>query len=179
MIPAKAFRERRQFAGCAVWFPDYAAIVQNPNDDAVQRATECFDAVTGFPVGGFAQRLNNLDHCLPRQDTGDVMGDGGHDLATADGRQVGEKGGHDLPRNVGESVTIEEKERGAAMTLPQELYGFGEREDLLPPFVPLAAARFLSLSINAVLRASSCARSSVVADDRLPTPVFDKSGSGL
>ena len=65
------------------------------------------------------------------------------------------------------------------MALPQESYGFVEREDSPLPFLPLDAARFLSLAIKAVLRASSCARSSVEADDKLPTPVFEKSGSGL
>jgi hypothetical protein len=107
------------------------------------------------------------------------MRDGGHDFAAASGGQVGEKGGNDLAGDVGKGVAVEEEERSTAMALPQEFYGFGEGEDLLPFFFPLAAARFLSFSIKAVLRASSCARSSVVADDRLPTPVFDKSGSGL
>ena len=65
------------------------------------------------------------------------------------------------------------------MALPQEFYGFFEREDFPLLLFPLAAARFLSLSIKAVLRASSCARSSVEADDKLPTPVFEKDGSGL
>jgi len=65
------------------------------------------------------------------------------------------------------------------MTVPQEVYGFGEGEDLLLFFRPLACARFLSLSIKAVLRASSCARSSIEADDKVPTPVLEKCGSGL
>ncbi len=65
------------------------------------------------------------------------------------------------------------------MELPQEVYGFGEGEDLLLFGRPVSCARFLSLSIKAVLRASSCARSSVEADDKLPTPVLEKSGSGL
>jgi len=65
------------------------------------------------------------------------------------------------------------------MTLPQKFYGFVEGEDLLLFFCPLSRARFLSLSIKAVLRASSCARSSIEADDKLPTPVFEKLGSGL
>lgn len=70
-------------------------------------------------------------------------------------------------------------DKGAAMTMPQELYGFSEREDLALLFFRLAAARFLSLSIKAVLRASSCARSSVEAGDKLPVPVLDKSGSAF
>jgi hypothetical protein len=65
------------------------------------------------------------------------------------------------------------------MTPAEKIYDFGEREDLPLFFFPLFAARFLSLSIKAVLRASSCARSSIEADDKLPTPVFEKSGSGL
>lgn len=79
----------------------------------------------------------------------------------------------------GKGVAVEEEEWGAAVALPQKFYELGEGEDLSLLFLPLLAARCLSLSIKAVLRASSCARSSVVADDRLPTPVFDKSGSGL
>ena len=65
------------------------------------------------------------------------------------------------------------------MTLPQEFYGFVERQDFPLLLFPLAAARFLSLSIKAVLRASSCARSSIEADDKVPIPVFEKLGSGL
>jgi hypothetical protein len=107
------------------------------------------------------------------------MGYGGHHFAAASRGQVSEKGGNCLAGDVGKGVAVEEQKRGAAMALPQELYGFGEGDDLLSLFFPLAAARFFSLSIKAVLRTSSCARSSVVADDRLPTPVFDKSGSGL
>jgi hypothetical protein len=93
--------------------------------------------------------------------------------------QVSEQRRGDLAPHVREGVAVEEKERSAAMALPQEVYGFVEGEDLLLLCRPLACARCLSLSIKAVLRASSCARSSVEADDKLPTPVFDKSGSGL
>ncbi len=65
------------------------------------------------------------------------------------------------------------------MALPQEVYGVAEREDLPLLCRPFLRARALSLSIKAVLRASSCARSSVEADDKLPIPVFEKLGSGL
>jgi hypothetical protein len=84
-----------------------------------------------------------------------------------------------LARDIGKSIAVKEQERSPPMAMPQKLYEFGEGDDLSPLFFPFAAARFLSLSTKAVLRASSCARSSVVADDRLPTPVLDKSGSGL
>src|SRR5437870_8747026 len=78
-----------------------------------------------------------------------------------------------------EGIAVEEEERSAAMALPQEIYGLVEGKDLSLLCCPLACARCLSLSIKAVLRASSCARSSVEADDKLQTPVFEKFGSGL
>jgi hypothetical protein len=81
-----------------------------------------------------------------------------------------------LAAHIGEGISVEEKEWGAAMALRRK--SMFPREDLLL-CRPLACARFLSLSIKAVLRASSCARSSIEADDKLPVPVFDKSGSGL
>ena len=107
------------------------------------------------------------------------MGHGRDDLAAAARGQIGEQGSGDLAGHVREGVAVEEEKRGAAMAVPQEFYEFAEGEDLLLLFRPLFCARFLSLSIKAVLRASSCARSSVEADDKLPTPVFEKSGSGL
>jgi len=107
------------------------------------------------------------------------MGDRRHDFAAAGCGQVGEKRRDNLTADIGEGVAVEEKERRAAVAVPQELYGFGEGEDLLLFFRPLSCARFLSLSIKAVLRASSCARSSVEAGDKVPTPVFEKLGSGL
>ena len=107
------------------------------------------------------------------------MGDCRHDFTAAGCGQVGEKRRNHLTAYIGEGVAIEEEKRGAAMALPQEFYSFGDGEDLLLFSRPLSCARFLSLSIKAVLRASSCARSSVEADDKLPTSVFEKLGSGL
>jgi hypothetical protein len=107
------------------------------------------------------------------------MGHRGHHLAPAGSGEFSKQSGDELASYVGEGIAVEEEEGGAAVAVPQEFYGLVEGEDLRLLFFPLAAARFLSLAIKAVLRASSCARSSVEADDKLPTPVFEKSGSGL
>jgi len=107
------------------------------------------------------------------------MRDRGNHFASAGRGEFSEECGGDLPCHVGKGITVEKEDRSAAMALPQVFYCLREGEDFLLLFFPLAAARFLSLSIKAVLRASSCARSSVEADDKLPTPVLEKSGSGL
>jgi len=104
---------------------------------------------------------------------------GGHYFAPPGGWQFGKKGSRYLASYIGECISVEEEERGASMTVPEEFYGLVEGEDPVLLLFPFSAARFLSLAIRAVLRASSCARSSVEADDKLPTPVFEKSGSGL
>jgi hypothetical protein len=107
------------------------------------------------------------------------MGHSRHYLSPATGGQVSENGGGDLSADIGKGVAIEEKKRSLPMTAPQKFYRFVEGEDGGTLFFPLCCCRFLSLSIKAVLRASSCARSSIEADDKLPTPVFEKLGSGL
>jgi len=145
----------------------------------MSRTAKCLDAVARLKVGGAAQTLDNLSHALMVEHSGDEMRESRDNFTSASGRQVREQGCGKLTPHVSEGVAIEEEERSAAMALPQKLYGFVERKDLPLLCCPVACARRLSLSIKAVLRASSCARSSVEADDKLPTPVFEKFGSGL
>jgi hypothetical protein len=75
--------------------------------------------------------------------------------------------------------SIEEKKRGAAMLLFQVVERVeksqGERSLRFPAF----RARLMRFRVKSMLCSTSFARSPVDADDRLPTPVFDKSGSGL
>jgi len=145
----------------------------------MHRAAQGLDPVAGSKSSSLRELVYNLRHGVVIENAGDAMGHRRHYFTSAGGGEFGKECSHELASNIGEGVAVEEKERGAAMTMPQEFYGLFEGEDLWLLVFPLAAARFLSLSIKAVLRASSCARSSVEADDKLPTPVFEKSGSGL
>ena len=65
------------------------------------------------------------------------------------------------------------------MTVAQEGYGFFERGDGTLSGSPLGGDRLVSFLTKAVLRSTSFTRCSVEGDDKLPTPVFEKSGSGL
>jgi hypothetical protein len=65
------------------------------------------------------------------------------------------------------------------MALTKEFYDVVEGFDIPLSATPLCFDRAKTLRILAVLRASSCARSAVEGDDKLPTPVFEKLGSGL
>ncbi len=159
--------------------PNHTAIRQDAHNRPMHRAAQGLDPVAGLEVGCFRKLVHDLGHGFVIEHASNAVGHRGHHFAAAGGGEFGEDRSHELASHVGEGVAVEEKERGAAMTMPQEFYGFVEGEDLWLLCFPLAAARFLSLSIKAVLRASSCARSSVEADDKLPTPVFEKSGSGL
>jgi hypothetical protein len=84
-----------------------------------------------------------------------------------------------LPANVGKGVPVEKKERRPTVKRAQQIEGLPEGQLLCLRRFPFLAARCLSFRIKAVLRASSLARSKVEADDKLPTPVFEKSGSDL
>jgi hypothetical protein len=104
---------------------------------------------------------------------------GRRNFTTAALREISKNGRHDSPANIGESVAVEKEERSPAVASAQKLNRVGQGECLRLLIRPIFCARFLSLAIKAVLRASSCARCSVEADDKLPTPVLEKLGSGL
>jgi hypothetical protein len=107
------------------------------------------------------------------------MRDRGHDFAATSCGEFGKDEVNYRSPDIGKRVAVEKEKRGAAMALPQKLYRFVEGGDFCLAAAPLCFKRCIALCILAVLRASSCARSSIEADDKLPTPVFEKSGSGL
>jgi hypothetical protein len=132
-----------------------------------------------LPISALRKGFDNLHHRFPGQHARDAVGHGGHDFPAAAGGQVGEDEVNNGPADVSKSVAVEEEKRSAAVAVPQEFYGFGERLDGRLFLLPFCFNRRIALLILAVLRASSCARSSVEADDKVPTPVFEKLGSGL
>jgi hypothetical protein len=107
------------------------------------------------------------------------VGDGGGDFAAAGRGEVAEQGIANPPAEIRKGVSIEKQERRGFVLAAQEVEGFEERKSGQPDFFPADLARASSLWISAVLRSTSCARSSVEADDSVPTPVFEKLGSGL
>jgi hypothetical protein len=73
------------------------------------------------------------------------MGYSGHDFAAAAGGQIGKDEVNDGSANIGKSVAVEEKKRGAAMALSQKLYGFDEGSDFGLDFAPLCCKRCIAL----------------------------------
>jgi hypothetical protein len=65
------------------------------------------------------------------------------------------------------------------MKRPKEVECIYEGDFAQAFFFSALRARISNLWISAVLRSTSFARCSIEADDKLPVPVFEKSGSGL
>lgn len=91
----------------------------------MRRASQGLDVVSGFYIGGFAKGINDFDHILAVEHTRDVVGDSGHDLAAAAGRQVGEQRNGKLSADISKGIAVKEQEWSAAMTQPEEIKGFG------------------------------------------------------
>jgi hypothetical protein len=83
------------------------------------------------------------------------------------------------PGQCWQRVAVEEEKGCLAMEPSKRIERSGEAQDLRAECFPFLRARFSSFRLNSMLCSSSLARSSVDADDRLPVPVFEKSGSGL
>jgi hypothetical protein len=141
----QTLRQRNQLRAATVSPPDHTAVVQHTNDDAAQRTPQRLYAVPRLQVRDRAEALDDLDHRLPWQYPGDTVGDGGHDFAATAGGQIGEDEVNDSSSDVSEGVAVEEEERSTAMTLPQELYGFGEGSDFGLESAPLCFKRCIAL----------------------------------
>jgi hypothetical protein len=106
------------------------------------------------------------------------VGDGGSDLTEPDRREIGKQGGGEAATEVGKRVAVEEEKRRPPMAMPKEIERLLEGVYGRLPAPPFRRDRFVSFRIRSVLRATSFARCSVEADDKLPVPVLEKRGSG-
>jgi hypothetical protein len=174
----QAFRQGGEF-GAGISAPEHSPFRQHSDNRPVHGAAQGLDAVAGPEVCCLGKLIHYLGHGVVVEHASNAVGHRRHHLAPAGGGEFCKQRSDELSSYVREGVAVEEEEGGAAVAVPQEFYGLGKGDVLRLLFFPLTAARRLSLAIKAVLRASSCARSSVEADDKLPTPVFEKSGSGL
>ena len=144
LLADQAFRQGGEL-GARVGPPDHAAIGQHAHNRPVHGAAQGLDAVAGLEVGCFGKLIHDLGHGFVIEHAGDVMGHRGHHLAPAGGGEFGEDEVNDRPAHVGKGVAVEEEEGGAAMTLPQELYGFVEGGDFGLLGVPLCFKRCIAL----------------------------------
>jgi hypothetical protein len=131
------------------------------------------------PVGALSQRLKHARQGFVLDFPGDVLGDRRCGDGPPPRRGVGEKRRGELGANISKGLSVESHKGRPVMAPAQECQRFLERAG--PPALgfPFSRCRRLSLLIKAVLRAASLTRCSVEAEDRLPTPVLEKSGSGL
>jgi len=135
--------------------------------------------VTGLQVCAFAHTLYDIHHRLSIQYARDIVRDGGGNLTIAGGGKVTKQRAPEFASDGGQGIAVKKQKRRGAMAAFQEIERFAEGDDPVALGFPFCRARRRSFRIKAVLRATSLARSSVDADNRLPVPVFDKSGSGL
>jgi hypothetical protein len=107
------------------------------------------------------------------------MADDGGDFPFAAGMKVAEQRERKFAPDGGESVSVEEKKRRAAMIGAETVQSFAQRQRFEAEVFLVCCARRSSFRVNSMLCATSFTRSSVDADDSEPVPVFEKSGSGL
>jgi len=175
----QAFGQSYQFGLVPVRQPRDAAIGQDATHHPFARAFQGSDTVAGPKIGGFTQRLNASRHRITVEHASDVVGRERGSIVAARQGQVREEHVNQSAGDFGEGVAVEEKKRRGAMTAKKEVECFEKGQRLVTRFLPFVPDLLMRFLIMAVLRASSFARSAVEADDKLPTPVLDKRGSGL
>ena len=179
LFPNQAFRQGNELNFASVGQPCHAAIGKGAAHDPLARSFQGANTVTSLEARGFAERLNPPCRGFTVQYSGDEVSREGGRLPTSHQGEVGEEHIHQAAGDFGEGVPVEKKERRGTMTTEKKIESFEKGQRLGARFLPFFLNLPVSFLIMAVLSAPSFARSAVEADDRLPTPVLDKRGSGL
>ena len=127
-------------------------------------------------VPGFGDQLMET---LFIKHTRNVVSGGRRDFSQQQWRQISEQRGGHLAPYFGKRIAIEEKKGRGAVHAAEEAKRLLQSHSLFSAFFPADCARLVSFRIKPVLRVTSFTRSLVEADDRLPVPVVEKSGSAL
>jgi len=145
----------------------------------MHRTAQGFHPVAGLPGYDVGQGLNDFDHRLAVEHSGDIVRDGGADLARAAWRQIAEQDEGEFASDGGKGVAVEEEKRRPAMINAKTVERFCKGQRLDSERLPVRRARRSSFRVKAMLCSTSLTRSLVDADDSVPVPVFEKLGSGL
>jgi len=144
-----------------------------------RRTAQRGHAIAGVKIGQFGQNDKSRFHGFTVQYTSNIMsGKRGRFPPSGQGK-LHKHCVYDPAGNFAKRVSIKEKERRGAMALKQKVQRFAEGQDLGVGGFPALSDPLMSFGVISKLSFSSFTRSSVEVGDKLPVPVFDKSGSAL
>ena len=175
----QTFRKAGEFKCRSIRFPNHSSVLQDTNHRSRSAPAKRLHSISCAERSGFAKRLDDGNHGVAIQNTGDIVRDSGGEFASAGRLKIGKNDITSSTAYVGECVSVEEKKRGGFVKGSKEIECFDQGNFNQTLFFPASRARVSNLWISAVLRSTSFARCSIEADDKLPVPVFEKSGSGL
>ena len=102
------FPQSYQLGLTSIGLPPQASIGQNVKDHSPSRTAQCLHPIARLKLGRFTDALDDLDHRLSVEHSGNVVGDCGTNLAFAARRQIAEQGERQFTSDGGKSVAVEE-----------------------------------------------------------------------
>ena len=121
LLANEAFGKGDEFRLALVRFPADTSVIEDLEDHSAQRTSEGLDAITCFPIGGFAETIDDVDHAFAIEHARDVVGNGGGNLPPTTRGKFSKNQSRHLPTYVCEGVTVEEQEWSGTMTATEEV----------------------------------------------------------
>jgi len=140
----QTFRQSSKF-DAGIRAPHHPPVPQHAYNRPTHGTAQRLDTVAVLEIKCFRKLLHNPGHGIVIEHTGDMVGYGRHHFTPATRGELGENEVNYCPANVSEGIAVEEKKRSAAMSLPQEFYGFIEGGDFCLAAAPLCFKRCIAL----------------------------------
>jgi hypothetical protein len=110
--PLQAFRKPGEFKRRSIRLPDDTPITHNSNNCARSAPAQRLHSIHRAERSGFAKRLDDGNHGVAIQNTGDIVRDSGGEFASAGRLKIGKNDITSSTAYVGKCVSVEEKKRG-------------------------------------------------------------------
>jgi hypothetical protein len=110
--PLQAFRKPCEFKRRSIRLPDDTPITQKSNNCARSAPAQRLHSIPRAERSGLTKRLDDGNHGVAIQNTGDIVGDSGGEFASAGRLKIGKNDITSSTAYVGECVSVEEKKRG-------------------------------------------------------------------
>jgi hypothetical protein len=106
--PFQAFRKPGEFKRRSIRLPDDTPITQNSNNCARSAPAQRLHSIPCAERSGLTKRLDDGNHGVAIQNTGDIVGDSGGEFASAGRLKIGKNDIASSTAYVGECVSVEE-----------------------------------------------------------------------
>ena len=121
LLPLQTLRQPCELESGGIRFPNHSSIIRNTNNRPGGAPAQRLHTIPRGELSGLAKRLDNGNHGVAIQNTGDVVGDSGGEFPLSNRCKVAKQSQRQFPPDERKFIPIQKEEWSAPMKIPKEI----------------------------------------------------------